>query len=137
MSTGHEEANGGTGSRVLSAADLADKTRFKFREHEIEVPELDGNLVLRSLTVAERESLPDPAELEELDDEGERTEKAMEATAKVFSIIVAEPKVSFEQARDFIPTWPAEALDRVTAAYRLFVGNKEEVTAAGAEFPAG
>lgn len=122
-------------TQTLSADDLADRTRFRFREVVLEVPEIGGNLTLKSLSVREREMLPDPTELLEVDDLGERTQAAIKNAAQVFSVIVAEPRVSAEVAEQFLGDWPAEAFDRVTAAYGELVGSNEEVDLAAKEFP--
>ena len=122
---------------ILSVDDLADRTRFRFREEVLEVPEIGGKLVLKSLSVREREMLPNPEDLEEKDDKGERTKQALHNAAEVFAVIVAEPKVTVEQAEAFLGDWPAEAFDRVTGAYGKLVGTEEEVQAAAAEFPEG
>jgi hypothetical protein len=131
------EAASAMQKKTLSADDLADRTRYRFREEVLEVPELGGSIVIRSLTVRQREALPSPLELMEIDDEGKRTEAAMDAAGTTFAQIIAEPKLTEEQARSFIGDWPAEAYDRVTEAYRKLVGDDEEevVQAAAAEFP--
>jgi len=134
LSEDHPE-NGG-GPRRLTVEDLANRTRFRFREEELEVPEIGGTLVLKSLSVREREMLPDAEELQETDDAGQRTQQAIRNAAQVFAVIVAQPKVSPEEAEQFLGDWPAEAFDRVTAAYGELVGNREEEKAAAAEFPA-
>jgi len=126
--------NGASG-RKLTKADLADRTRFRFREQELEIPELDGTITLKSLSVREREMLPDPGVLKEIDDEGQRTERALQNAATVFSCIVADPDLSAEEAAEFLGDWPSEAFDRVTAAYSELIGGEEEQKAASAEFP--
>lgn len=136
MSEGTPSSNGKT---VLSAEQLADRSRFKFRDTTLEIPEIGGSVVLKSLTVRERESLPDisDSDVMDTDDRGKRTKKAIKNSAIAFSIIVKEPDVTAEQAEEFLGDWPAEALDRITVAYRELVGNKEEAAAATAEFPEG
>lgn len=133
MSEGDSNSNG---HQVLSAEDLANKTRFKFREEELELPQIGGKIVLKSLSVREREELPDPVDLSEVDDRGERSQRAINSAAQVFAVIVSEPKVTVEQAEQFLGDWPADAFDAVTEAYGRMVGNKEEAAAAAAEFPA-
>lgn len=133
MSEGTSTSNG---NKVLSAEELADKTRFKFREETLDLPGIQGKIVLKSLSVREREELPDPVDLTEVTDRGERTKQAIESAAKVFAVIVAEPRVTAEQAAKFLGDWPAEAFDAVTEAYGDMVGNKEEAKAAAGEFPA-
>lgn len=138
MSEGTSESTSSksNGHRVLSAEDLANKTRFKFREEELELPQIGGKIVLKSLSVREREELPDPVDLSEVDDRGERSQRAINSAAQVFAVIVSEPKVTVEQAEQFLGDWPADAFDAVTEAYGRMVGNKEEAAAAAAEFPA-
>jgi hypothetical protein len=119
----------------LTASDLRDRSRFQFREEELELPELGGSVLLRSLSVEEREMLPDPTLLSEIDDKGERTQAAIKASAETFSLIVADPKVSAGEALEFLSEWPAEAFDKITQAYGRLVGDAEEERAAYAEFP--
>src|SRR4051794_4712751 len=92
---------------VATAEQLAERTRFKFREETLEIPEIGLSVILKSLSVRERESLPDPSDLSEVDDKGERTQRAIQSSAEVFAVIVAQPKVPVEQAVEFLPDWPA------------------------------
>jgi DnaJ-domain-containing protein 1 len=132
MSEGQSKSNG---HKRLSVDELADRARFRFREEELEIPEVGGSIVLKSLSVREREMLPDPTELLEVDDVGERTKRAIKNAAQVFSVIVAEPEVTPEQAEEFLGDWPADAFDRVTSAYGDLVGGKEDEKAAASAFP--
>jgi hypothetical protein len=125
----------GDAPRRLTKEQLADRTRFRFREQELEIPEIGGTITLKSLSVREREMLPDPAALAEIDDEGKRTEESLRNAGQVFACIVADPKVTPEEAAAFLADWPAEAFDRVTAAYGELIGTEEETKAASAEFP--
>jgi hypothetical protein len=118
----------------LSLEDLADRTKFRFREETLEIPEIGGTIQLRSLSVKEREDLPNPGELAEVDDKGERTKRAVRAAAETFSIIVSDPKVTADQAEQFLGDWPVEAFDRITAAYAKLVGSEEEITQAADRF---
>jgi len=127
--------NGSHDSGILSADDLADRTRFRFREEAVEIPEIGGKVVLKSLSVREREMLPDASELSEVDDLGKRTEKALQNAAQTFSVIVVDPKIDPDGWAKFIGDWPAEAFDRITAAYGELVGTEGEVQAAADEFP--
>jgi hypothetical protein len=133
MSEGTNQNGGG----MLSAEQLADKTRFRFRESVLDLTDtIGGKITLKSLSVREREELPDAVDLTEVTDTGERTQKAISSAAQVFAVIVSEPKVTVEQAEQFLGDWPAEAFDAVTAAYGQMVGNREEAKAAAGEFPA-
>lgn len=113
---------------TLSKEALADRTRFRFKEEVLEIPELGGSIKLKSLSVEEREALPG------LVDEDDESANAVAKLAQVFSVIVAEPKVTPEEAEKFLGDWPAEALDRIVAKYGELTGNKEEEQAAAAEF---
>jgi len=126
--------NGKPSRKRLSAEELADRTRFKFREEELEIPEIGGSIVLKTLSVREREQLPDPVDLTEVDDLGERTRKAIRSAAETFAVIVVEPNVTVEQAEKFLGDWPAEAFDRISEAYAKLVGNRLEADAAASEF---
>jgi hypothetical protein len=115
--------------------ELCDETRFQFSTDVLEIPEVQARLLLRTLSVEERESLPGIAELMEEDKSGNRTEKAIKASAMTFSVIVHKPKLTPEQAEQFIGKWPAAAFDRLSTAYRKLVGDAEEESAAYATFP--
>jgi len=127
--------NGKRDTGMLSAADLADRSRFDFRYEVVELPEIGGKIKLKSLSVEEREMLPDLRKLSEEDDVGKRTEGAIKAAAFTFALIVAEPKVTAEEAEKFLGDWPAKAYDRVNEAYDKLLGGGEEEKAAYREFP--
>jgi hypothetical protein len=119
----------------LSAADLADKTRFQFRESVLDLPELGGSITLKTLSVREREVLRAPIEeAQERNESGDPTEAAIKSAGKVFSTITVDPKVTPDEAAAFIGDWPVEAFDRVTEAYAELIGSREEEKAAYAEF---
>lgn len=112
----------------LTKEQLAEKTRFRFKEQTLELPELGGSIVLKSLTVGEREALPD------LTDADGKPDAGIPKIAALFAAIVADPKVTTQEAEEFLPGWPAEALDALLVAYGKLAGTEEEAAAAAAEF---
>ncbi|RPH37044.1 MAG: hypothetical protein EHM90_00405 [Chloroflexi bacterium] len=132
------EPSNGDGPMFLSASQLADRSRFKFRTKVVDLPEIGGKIEIRSLTIAEREQLPTLADMKDIDDKGERTEHAVASAAETFSVIVSNPEVSAAQAKEFLGSWPAEAFDRVVEEFgELVADGKEEQRIARDEFPAG
>jgi len=128
-------SEGSNGHHRLTAEELADRTRFRFREKVLDIPELGGEITLKTLSVREREILRAPVEeAAGKTDEGDPTEAAIEAAAKVFSLIVLEPNVTEEEATGFLGDWPVEAFDRITDAYADLIGSREDEKAAYAEF---
>lgn len=112
----------------LTKEQLADRTRFRFREEDIELPELGGTVTLKSLTVGEREDLPDM-----VDEEG-KPDGSVAKIAQLVAAAVSEPKMTAEEVAAYIPFWPAEALDKLLIAYGKMNGNEEELAAAAKEF---
>lgn len=127
----------GPQNAIATLADLRDKDRFQFKESILEIPELGGaKIVLRSLSVREREMLPGLEDIKETDDKGKRTKAAIRAAAETYSVLVHEPKLSAEDWESFLGDWPTEGYDRVSRAYGEMIGESdEEAREARAAFP--
>jgi hypothetical protein len=117
-------------SRYLTKDQLADRTRFSFKEEDVELPEIGGMIRVKQMNLQEREELPDLA-----DENGKAIpDPDKKRLATLFASIVVEPRLSVEEARETIVTWPAEAVDKVIIAFGKMTGTKEEAVAAAAEF---
>lgn len=116
------------GLGMLTKEQLADATRFKFKEKVLELPELGGKVAIKSLTVGEREALP------ELQDAEGKPDASVEKLAALLAAIMAEPKMSKEELLPIMVSWPGEALDKVLIAYGEMAGTEEEAAAARKEF---
>lgn len=121
----------GNGRAPLTKEELADRARFQFREQEVELPELDGYVVLRALSVEEREALPD------LVDKDGNPDLSTDNLAAVFAAALKTPELSTAEAKEFVKDWPAAALDRVITAFGDLNGTREEQKAAAGTFPDG
>lgn len=116
---------------IATAEDLRNTAKFRFKTETLPIPEVGVSLVLRSLSIRQREDLPD------IDPEADvTTEETIAKLAETFSIIVHQPKVTAEEAQVFLGDWPAEALDRLMVAYVQMQGSKEEEAVAYGAFPA-
>lgn len=114
----------------LSKDDLKRHESFEFKEEEVEVPGLGGGTILvRSLSVEQREELQKNQPEKEED-------WTLRNTAQLFSIVVADPDVTPEEAEEFLAKWPGEALDSVLAKFTEMMGQSpEETRDAAGEFP--
>lgn len=115
----------------LSKDQLANASKFSFDEEVLELPEIDGGkIMLKTLSVDERDSLPDLVNPDGSD---------ASSTAKLaayFSACVKTPDVTAEEAEKFLGKWPATALDKVLKKFAEMAGaTKEEQSAAAGEFP--
>lgn len=119
------------GRAPLTKEALADRSRFQFRKEELELPELDGFVVLKALSVEERDELPD------LTDKDGNPDVSIPKLAAIFAAAVAEPDVTAKEAEVWLGGWPASALDRVIEKFGEIAGNEEERSAAAGEFPGG
>lgn len=119
----------GNGRAPLTKEALADRSRFQFRSEELELPELDGYVVLKSLSVEERDNLP------ELTDKDGNPDVSIGKLAAIFAAAVDQPKLTPAEAEEFLGSWPATALDRVIEKFGEIAGNETERSAAAREFP--
>jgi hypothetical protein len=119
----------GNGRAPLTKEALADRSRFQFRSEELELPELDGFVVLKALSVEERDNLPD------LTDDAGNPDVSIGKLAAIFAAAVDQPKLTAEEAEEFLGSWPASALDRVIEKFGEIAGNETERSAAAREFP--
>jgi len=120
----------GNGRAPLTKEALADRSRFQFRSEELEIPELDGYVVVKQLSVEERDNLP-----ELTGPDGKTPDVSIDKLAAIFVAAVSEPKLTKDEAVAFLGAWPASALDRVIEKFGEIAGNEEERSAAAREFP--
>lgn len=117
------------GRAPLTKEALADRSRFQFKHEELELPEIGGYIVLKTLSVAERDSLPDL-----VDKDGE-PDVSTPKLAAIFAAAVAEPKLTAAEAEEFLGAWPAAALDKVIEKFGELAGGEKEQSAAAGAFP--
>lgn len=120
----------------LSLNDLADVGRFQFEKDTVDLPEIGGYIVCRTLSVAERDALPDLTKIDP-DSGKEVPDVSVDKLAEIFAATVCEPKATLEQAKQFLPGWPATALDKVIEKFGELVGVDEEAREAAGAFPDG
>ena len=104
----------------LSKQQLADTSRYQFNSEEVEIPELDGSVLVKTLSVKERNDLPD------LVDEDGKPKAGVDELAGVFAAVVSEPKVTVKEAKGFLGDLPAPALDRVIETFGELLEGKED-----------
>lgn len=112
----------------LSKQQLHNHNDFKFIEEEVDLPEIGGSVLVRTPSVQQRDDLQHKTP----DDEADWT---LEHTALLFSIVVVDPKVSPEDAAQFLGAWPGTALDKVVSKFAELIGNKEDLRDSVGEFP--
>lgn len=115
----------------LSKDQLADRSRYQFRDKEVEIPELGGSVLVKTLSVAERDALPD------LSDAEGNSIATVEKLAELFVAVVNDPKLALDEAKAFLGDLPATAFDRVVEAFGELVGTKEAADKTVREFPQG
>lgn len=115
----------------LTKEQLADKGRYQFKDTEVDIPELGGSVLVKTLTVAERNELPD------LTDENGKPDSSVEKLAQLFAAVVNDPPVSKEEAEGFLGSLPSSAFDRVVEEFSKLTGTKEDADKTVREFPQG
>lgn len=124
------ESNGTSASGPLSKEALADASRFQFVTDKVDLPEIGGFLVLKTLSVKERDGLPD------LVDKDGNPDVSIPKLAAIFATAVSDPDVTQEEAEAFLPGWPATALDKVIEKFGELVGvGEDEAAKAAGAFP--
>lgn len=115
----------------LTKDQLADRSRYQFRDKEVDIPELGGSVLVKTLSVAERDKLPD------LTDENGKSIATVEKLAELFVAVVNDPELTLDEAKAFLGDLPATAFDRVVEAFGELVGTKEDADKTVREFPQG
>lgn len=113
----------------LTKEQLADRGRYQFKDKEVEIPELGGSVQVRTLSVADRNDLP------ELTDKDGNSIATVEKLAQLFVAVVTDPKLSVEEATAFLGELPSTAFDRVVEAFGELTGTKEDADKTVREFP--
>lgn len=104
----------------LTKAQIKDRSRYQFKAEEVEIPELDGSVEVKTLSVKERDELPD------LIDEDGKASAGLKELAGVFAAVVSDPKVSAKEAEGFLGDLPAPALDRVIEKFGELLSDKDD-----------
>lgn len=104
----------------LSKEQLRDKGRYQFRTGEVELPELGGSVEVRTLSVKERDALPD------MTDENGKPNASVGDLATVFATVVSDPKLTPDEAKQFLGDLPATALDKVNIRFAELLGTEED-----------
>jgi hypothetical protein len=102
----------------LTKEQLADTSRYKLREEELELPEIGGSVLVKSLSVGARRALP-PLR----DEDGNPTKEGQAAS---FATLVVDPEFTPEEAAEFIDALPASAYDKVQIKLAELLGTEEE-----------
>lgn len=108
----------------LTKEQLADKTRYRFRKQEVDLPELDGSVQVKTLSVGEREDLPD------LVDADGKSIAGIGELARVCAAVVVDPRLTSGEWEEFLADLPATVLDRVIEAFGELLGTNEKESAA-------
>ena len=109
---------------LLSKEQLKDKARYQFKSTEVDLPELGGSVKVRTLSVKERNALP---ELVEIDDQGRvKSIASVDDLAETFATLVSEPKLTVEEAKSFLGDLPATAYDRVQTEFAKLLGTEDD-----------
>lgn len=108
----------------LNKEQLKDRTRYQFRSEVVEIPELDGDVEVKTLSVKERDALPD------LVDADGKPIATLSSLAGVFAQVVSDPKITRQEAEEFLGDLPSTALDRVIEKFGELLSTKEEDAAA-------
>lgn len=113
----------------LTLDQLRDKSRYEFKTEDVDLPELGGSVAVKTLSVAERDKLPD------MTDENGKPNASVADLAKTFATIVSEPKLTSEEAEAILGDLPATALDKVIEKFSELLGTKEATDQTVREFP--
>lgn len=112
----------------LTLAELKDTSRYTFEGADVECPELGGSVYVKALSVGERDELP------ELVDENGKPDVSIDDMADMLAQIVADPKMSKEDAHSIIRPLPATAYDRIVLQFYELLGSKEDRDKKAREF---
>lgn len=106
---------------------------WDFDESEVEIPQLGGSVLLREMTVKRQAKL-----LRGLIDGENKVTDVEEMQIRLFAAGCIEPKISENEVRKFLPSWPVTEADRVLKVMNKLgapEAKEEEEAAAEAEFP--
>jgi hypothetical protein len=128
LETPAAETTGSGDDGFLTKEQLQDRARFTFEERPLEIPELGGKVLLRALSVAERNRLSN-----QLPDDAKNWQ--LKHTALSLSTYVKSVEMSLDDWTETIKPWPAQALDRINQEITKIINiSIEEENSAGVEF---
>jgi hypothetical protein len=115
-------------AKILTEEEIADTSRYQFAEEELYLPELGGSIVIRPMTVEQRQKLPS------MRDEDGNFKPTLKTMAASFAALVVNPKLTPEKAEKFIGKLPTTAYDAVQMKLAELIGSTEEARATRKEF---
>lgn len=115
-------------AKILTEEEIADTSRYQFAEEELYLPELGGSIVVRPMTVEQRQELPS------MRDEDGNFKPTLKSMAAGFASIVVNPKLTPEKAEKFVGKLPTTAYDAVQLKLAELIGSTEEARATRKEF---
>jgi hypothetical protein len=124
------DENGSGELPLATKEDLADTGKFQWKRERLELPEIGSAIMLKTLSVEERDALP------ELSDADGNPDGSIPKLAAVFAAVVETPKLTKQEAEATLRKWPAEALDKVLVEFGKLAGGEEEAREAAGTFPA-
>lgn len=117
----------------LTKEQMGDRGRYRFKQEEVEIPELQGDddevptVLVRTPSVGQKDALGKRLPDDEKDwDLGH--------VSLLFSAIVVEPSLSEAEAKEFLNDWPSDALDRILAKWVELQGTQEEMRQQAGDF---
>jgi len=103
---------------------------FTFKEEEVELPQVGGEILLRELTVGRRAKL-----LKGITDENGNVDDVLEFQTRMFAAACIDPQLSTKEVRRFLSKWPATECDAVFDAIGRIGGDSKKLSGnAEAEF---
>lgn len=109
----------------LTAEQLnASAASFTFKEKEVEIEELGGDILVRELPAGRRAKL-----LKGLLDSDGNVSDAMEFQCRMFAAACVEPQMKTAEVRKFLPKWPSSKADLVLDIAGKLGGDKDKEAA--------
>src|ERR1700742_2578180 len=96
-------------------------TVFSFKEEEVTIEELGGDVLVKELAAGRRAKL-----LKGLLDGDGNVADVMEFQCRMFAAACIDPQMKTEEVRKFLPKWPASKADLVLDVAGKLGGNKKE-----------
>lgn len=103
---------------------------FQLKEEEVEIPQLNGSVLLRELTSGRRAKL-----LKGITDENGNVSDVQEFQNRLAAASLIDPVVKTAEVRKWLHKWPATEADKILDAINRLGGDKKKEAAdAEAEF---
>lgn len=117
----------------LSKTQIGDRGRFQFKQEDVPLPELSEDpenpdtILVRVPSLKQRDEMSD-----NLPDNV--TDWHVDDAATLASVLVADPKLSVSEWKEFIGEWPGTAFDRIVRKFAELTGTQEEMRQAAGDF---